>query len=52
MAYISKIQMPDGRSFEIKDAEARSLLSILFNGEIIINCGTAEEHIPKEEDTN
>ena len=38
---ISSVKMVDGSVYEIKDAEARALLSSLFSEEIIIDCGGA-----------
>ena len=42
--YISRIKLADGSIVEIKDPEARELLEEILSTEILINCGTAENH--------
>jgi len=46
--YISKVQLPDGSAYEIKDAEARVQLEILFGDELIFDCGSSIELNPNE----
>ena len=39
--YISKIQLPDGSFYYVKDLEARSHIEELLSGTIIFHCGTS-----------
>lgn len=39
--YISKIKLPDGSTFYVKDIEVREQLKMLLSDEIIFNCGGA-----------
>lgn len=39
--HISSVKLVDGSVYEIKDIEARELLKLLFEEEIIIDCGKA-----------
>lgn len=47
--YISSVQLVDGSVYQIKDAEAREVLDDLLTEEWILDGGTAEEWLPKEE---
>jgi ferredoxin len=38
--YISRVKLTDGTTVELKDAEARLLLEMLFADTIILDCGT------------
>lgn len=47
--YISSVKLPDDdKQYYLKDIDARELLNRLFNGEFIIDCGSAEGFIEEE----
>jgi hypothetical protein len=47
--YISNVKLPSSEIlYYLKDLDARELLKQLFDGEMIIDCGTAAEHIIEE----
>ena len=50
MKYISKVQLPDGSTFYVKDIEAREQLDILLTDEFIFNCGGAPTECDEEFD--
>ena len=39
--YISKVKLPDGSEYHIKDREARTQIEELLSGTIIFHCGTS-----------
>lgn len=44
--YISRVKLPENDTiYYLKDLDARELLAQLFGDEMIIDCGTAAEHI-------
>ena len=48
--YVSRVKLPDNDTiYYLKDLDARALLEKLFSNEIIINCGTAADHIDPSE---
>ncbi len=44
--FISSVKLPENdKPYYLKDLDARALLEELLSGEVIINCGTAADHI-------
>ena len=39
--YISSVKLPDGSVYALKDVETREILKIIFDDELIIDCGGA-----------
>lgn len=48
--YISKVKLPDGSTFYVKDIEAREQLQMFLSNEIIFNCGGAPTNEEEEID--
>ena len=50
--YISRIQLIDGTTREVKDSEARSTLEHLFIDTIILDCGTSTVVVDQPDNTD
>ena len=43
--YISSVKLEEGSIYHIKDTEAREALDNLFNGILLLDCGTSTTNI-------